>query len=53
MSIPDTTVNAAADATTATEPLEIPRRETRAALVGAQPHGWLEEDVALLVRPGP
>jgi hypothetical protein len=41
------------DATTATEPLEIPRRETRAALVGAQPHGWLEEDVALLVRPGP
>ena len=41
------------DATAAAEPLEIPRRETRAALVGAQPQGWLEEDVALLVRPGP
>lgn len=41
------------DATTASEPFEIPRRETRAALVGAQPQGWLEEDVAVLVRPGP
>jgi hypothetical protein len=31
----------------------MPRRETRAALVAAQPHAWLEEGVALLVRPGP
>jgi hypothetical protein len=34
-------------------PHDMPRRETRAALVAAQPHGWLEEGVALVVRPGP
>jgi hypothetical protein len=34
-------------------PGEVERRETRAALVGAQPEGWLQEGVALLVRPEP
>jgi len=32
---------------------ELPRRETRAALVAAQPDAWLEEGVAIVVRPGP
>jgi hypothetical protein len=33
-------------------PRDLPRRETSSALVAAQPDAWLEEGVALVVRPG-
>lgn len=42
----------ATDPAAAAVPGDLPRRETRAALVGATPRHWLEEGVAILVRPG-
>jgi hypothetical protein len=39
------------DAAPVWEPPQAPPHETRAALVAARPDAWLEEDVAVIVRP--